>query len=96
MKPLFSDISNYNSEKLNKAVWSNNIQELCKENNLSIKKNKNVSFNIPPSKSILKHLVTLDMDKEELVGTLELEAKKQLPGATSDIIIDYHIMGQSN
>ena len=30
-RPLFSDISTYSTEKLNKAVWSNNIQELCKK-----------------------------------------------------------------
>lgn len=94
-RPLFSDISAYSTEKLNKAVWSNNIQQLCKEKKLSIKKQKQVAFSIPSSKSIFKHLVTLEMDKEELVGTLELEAKKQLSGAKSDIIIDYHIMGQS-
>ena len=94
-RPLFSDISAYSTEKLNKAVWSNNVQQLCKEKNLSIRKQKQVAFSIPSSKSIFKHLVTLEMDKEELVGTLELEAKKQLSGSKSDIIIDYHIMGQS-
>ena len=69
-RPLFSDISAYSTEKLNKAVWSNNIQQLCKEKKLSIKKQKQVTFSIPSSKSIFKHLVTLEMDKEELVGTL--------------------------
>ena len=94
-RPIFSDISGYSTEKLNKSVWSDNIQQLCKEKKLSIKKQKQVAFSIPSSKTIFKHLVTLDMDKEELVGTLELEAKKQLSGSKSDIIIDYHIMGQS-
>ena len=94
-RPIFSEISTYSIEKLNKSVWSNNIQQLCKENKLSIKKQKQVAFSIPSSKAIFKHLVTLEMDKEELVGTLELEAKKQLSGSKSDIIIDYHIMGQS-
>jgi type IV pilus assembly protein PilM len=94
-RPLFPDISTYSTEKLNKAVWSNNIQELCKKEKISIKRQKQVAFSIPSSKSIFKHLVTLEMDKEELVGTLELEAKKQLSGSKSDIIIDYHIMGQS-
>ena len=42
-RPLFSDISAYSTEKLNKAVWSNNIQQLCKEKQLSIKKQKNVA-----------------------------------------------------
>jgi len=94
-RPIFSDISAYSTEKLNKSVWSNNIQQLCKGIKLSIKKQKQVAFSIPSSKAIFKHLVTLEMDKEELVGTLELEAKKQLSGAKSDIVIDYHIMGQS-
>jgi len=94
-RPIFSDISTYSTEKLNRSVWSNSIQELCKEKKLSIKKQKQVSFNIPSSKAIFKHLVTLEMDNEELVGTLELEAKKQLAGSKSDIIIDYHIIGQS-
>jgi len=94
-RPLFPDISTYSTEKLNKAVWANNIQQLCKEKKISIRKQRQVAFSIPPSKSIFKHLVTLEMDKEELVGTLELEAKKQLSSSKSDIIIDYHIMGQS-
>lgn len=94
-RPIFPDITGYSTEKLNKSVWSNNIQELCKEKKISIKKQKYATFSIPSSKSIFKHLVTLEMDKEELVGTLELEAKKQLSGSKSDIIVDYHIMGQS-
>jgi len=94
-RPIFSEISTYSTEKLNKSVWSNNIQELCKKEKISIKKQKQVAFSIPSSKAIFKHLITLEMDKEELVGTLELEAKKQLAGSKSDIIIDYHIMGQS-
>ena len=94
-RALFSDTSVYSTEKLNKAVWSNNIQQLCKEEKIAIKKQKQVTFSIPSSRSIFRHLVTLEMDKEELVGTLELEAKKQLSGSKSDIIIDYHITGQS-
>ena len=94
-RPIFSDISAYSTEKLNKSVWSNNIQQLCKEKKLSIKKQKQIALSIPSSKTIFKHLVTLEMEEEELVGTLELEAKKQLSGSKSDIIIDYQIMGQS-
>ena len=94
-RPIFSDISVYNAEKLNKSVWSNNIQQLCKEKKISIKKQKQIALSIPSSKTIFKHLVTLEMEEEELVGTLELEAKKQLSGSKSDVIIDYHIMGQS-
>ena len=36
-RALFSDISVYSTEKLNKAVWSNNIQQLCKEEKIAIK-----------------------------------------------------------
>ena len=36
-RPIFSDISGYSTEKLNKSVWSDNIQQLCKEKKLSIK-----------------------------------------------------------
>jgi len=94
-RALFPDISIYSPDKLSRAIWSANIQDLFKEQKLAYKKNKNVIFGIPSSKSIFKHLVTLEMDKDELVGTLELEAKKQLSGSKSDIIIDYQIMGQS-
>ena len=96
-RPLFSDISIYNTEKLNKAVWSNNIQQLCEEKNLSIRKQKQVAFSIPSSKSIFKFHKTLDMPNDELISTLELEAKKLLPGSSNvEPIIDYHILGQDS
>ena len=53
-RPIFSDISAYSTEKLNKSVWSNNIQQLCKEKKISIKKQKQVAFSIPSSKTIFK------------------------------------------
>ena len=55
-RPIFPDLSAYSTEKLNKSVWSNNIQELCKEKKISIKKQKQIALSIPSSKTIFKHL----------------------------------------
>lgn len=93
---LFSDISKYDHEKINRSMWSSCVSEILKNIKISPKRNKGAVFGIPSSKSIIKHLITIDMDNNELTGALELEAKKHLAGANSDIIVDFHVMGNNN
>ena len=91
---LLPDDVAYDIEKLSVSIISSRVKELMNSKNIVASKNKNAVMGIAASKSIIKHLVTLEMDDEELSGTLELEAKKQLSGAKSDIIIDYHVLGK--
>ena len=94
MHTLLPDDIPFDSNKLTVNMISSRIKELINSINIPANKNKNAVLGIPASNSIIKHIVTLEMDDEELSGTLELEAKKQLSGAKSDIIIDYHILGK--
>ena len=60
-RALFPDISTFNTDKLTKSMWAANIQEVIKEKKFSIRKKKNITFGIPSSKSIFKHLTSRNL-----------------------------------
>ena len=85
----------YETEKVTPNIISTKLKDLLRRNNLTIKKNNPTILGIPPAQSIIKYLITLEMDQNELSSTLELEAKKLLAGAKSDVVIDFKILGKN-
>ena len=43
----------------------------------------------------VKEITTLEMKEDELLQSLEFEAKKHIPLDGTEPIIDYHIIGQN-
>tara|TARA_B000000557_G_scaffold98790_1_gene80007 strand:- start:6494 stop:7540 length:1047 start_codon:yes stop_codon:yes gene_type:complete len=95
IKHLIPELSKYNPDKINKSHWVSAIQDLSKELGIQTKKVKCITSNISGKNVSVRQITTLEMNKEDLEATLELEAKKYIQLDGSDPVIDFHIIGQS-
>lgn len=71
------------------------IQEMATKLNLNTKKVKKVVTGLPGRKTSIKQITTVDMEESELATSLEFEAKKHIPLDGTDVILDFHIIGQN-
>lgn len=92
---LMPSIEKYSPEKINKSHWVSAIQDLCKDLKIQTKKAKVVTSNISSKDVSAKQITMLEMNKEDLESTLELEAKKYIQLDGSDPVVDFHIIGQN-
>ena len=92
----FSDLNKFDPEKITKTQFSASIQDLCKKLNIKPRKIKKVTSSLPGDTIDIRQITTLEMPEDELVVSLELEAKKHVPLDGTDAIIDYHHLGGHN
>ena len=92
----FSDLNIFDPETTTKAQWVASIQELCKSIKVSPKSQKDLVSSLIGSSTTIKQILTVEMAGEELVQALEFEAKKHIPLDGTDVIMDYHIIGESS
>mgnify|MGYP003997956493 CR=1 FL=1 len=93
IRPLVNDISKFNPETIGKSNWVAAIQDLCKSMKINPKRIKNVVSVISGSNVSVRQLSTMEMSKDELLSSLEFEAKKHIPMDGSEPILDYHVLG---
>jgi len=91
----FNDLNTFDPEMVTKAQWVANIQDLLKATKLRPRSQKNLTSSLMGSSTTIKQVVTLDLGGEELIQSLEFEAKKHIPLDGSEVIMDYHIIGES-
>ena len=92
----FNDLNKFNLDSLSKSQLSACIQDLANQMNIKQKKIKNVVTSLSGKSIDIRQITTLDMPDEELIVSLELEAKKHTPLDGTDAIIDYHHLGKNN
>ena len=92
----FDDLNKFNLDNLSKSQLSACIQDLASQMNIKQKKIKNVVTSLSGKSIDIRQITTLDMPDEELIVSLELEAKKHTPLDGTDAIIDYHHLGKNN
>tara|TARA_Y100000996_G_scaffold414934_2_gene407434 strand:+ start:2176 stop:3225 length:1050 start_codon:yes stop_codon:yes gene_type:complete len=95
-KPTMSDMDSFDPEKLEKANWVACIKDLLEEIKLNPKKIKTIITAISGKNLSIKEITTLEMKEEELLQSLEFEAKKHIPLDGTEAVMDYHIKGSNN
>ena len=94
-RPVITGEHDFDPEKLTTAHWVAATQELTTELGIIPKKIKFPISSISGRNTSIKQLTTLEMDANELVTSLEFEARKHIPMDGTDPVIDYHILGQN-
>ena len=92
----FNDLNVFDPDTITKAQWVASIQDLCKDIKINPKSQKNLVSSLIGSSTTIKQILTVEMAGEELVQALEFEAKKHIPLDGTEVIMDYHIIGESS
>ena len=92
-KNLFDDLNKFDHDKITKSQMSACIQDLCNEMNIKPKKIKTLTSSLSGKAIDVRQVTTLEMPDNELLVSLELEAKKHVPLDGTDAVIDYHLLG---
>jgi len=92
----FSDLKLYSLDKISSSQIVASIQDLLLQMNIKPKKVKNIISSLSGSNVDARQVSILDMPDNELILSLELEAKKHLPLDGTDAIIDYHHLGKDS
>jgi type IV pilus assembly protein PilM len=93
IKSVVDDLNKYDPEKISKSQWTAAVMDLCKEMKINPKKMKKAVSSISGTNISAKQITTLEMSDEELVASLEFEAKKHIPLDGTEAVLDYHILG---
>ena len=91
-----NDLNLFDPETITKAQWVASIQDLFKNNKITPKNQKDLVSSLIGSSTTIKQILTVEMGGEELVQALEFEAKKHIPLDGTEVIMDYHIIGESS
>tara|TARA_Y100001970_G_C14201883_1_gene841590 strand:- start:923 stop:1972 length:1050 start_codon:yes stop_codon:yes gene_type:complete len=94
-KSTWNDMNSFDPEKLEKANWVACIKDLFEEIKLPPKKIKTIITAISGKNLSIKEITTLEMKEEELLQSLEFEAKKHIPLDGTEAVMDYHIKGNN-
>ena len=92
----FNDLNLFDPETITKAQWVASIQDLLKEIKINPKSQKELVSSLIGSSTTIKQILTVEMAGQELVQALEFEAKKHIPLDGTEVIMDYHIIGESS
>ncbi len=93
IRPVVEDISTFDPEKIGKSHWVAAIQDLTREMKINPRRTKNVISSMAANNVSVRQLSTLEMAHEELLSSLEFEAKKHIPMDGTDPILDFHVIG---
>jgi len=91
----FDKLETFDPDTLTKARWVASIQELLDQVNLIPKSQKDLISSLIGSSTTIKQITTVEMGGQELVQSLEFEAKKHIPLDGTEVIMDYHIIGEN-
>ena len=92
----FSDLNTFDPETITKAQWVASIQEMFSDLKINPKSQKDLTSSLIGSSTTIKQILTVEMAGEELTQALEFEAKKHIPLDGTEVIMDYHIIGESS
>ena len=92
----FNDLKLYNLDKISTSQVTASIQDLLLRMNIKPKKTKKIISSLSGKDVDARQVSILDMPDNELILSLELEAKKHLPLDGTDAIIDYHHLGKDS
>ncbi|MAV64180.1 MAG: hypothetical protein CMG00_03195 [Candidatus Marinimicrobia bacterium] len=91
----FNDLKTFDPDASTKAQWVASVQDLFNELKIKPRNQKDLVSSIIGSNTTIKQIVTLEMGGQELVQSLEFEAKKHIPLDGTEVIMDYHIIGDN-
>lgn len=93
-KAVTDNLKAFEPEKITKANWVAAIQDLTKEMGINPKKVKNLITSISGNGVSVKQVSTMEMSEDEMINSLEFEARKHIPLDGSEPVIDFHMLGQ--
>ncbi len=93
-KSISNNLKTYDPEKISKSNWVAAIQDLTKEMGINPKKVKNLITSISGYGVSVKQVSTMEMSEDEMINSLEFEARKHIPLDGSEPVIDFHMLGQ--
>ena len=91
----FNKLKTFDPENATKADWVANAQELLENLKIKPKYQKNLISSLMGSSTTIKQIVTLELGGSELIQSLEFEAKKHIPLDGTEVIMDYHVVGDN-
>ena len=74
-------------------IFTDSIQDLTKEMGINPKKVKNLVTSISGHGVSVKQVSTMEMSEDEMINSLEFEARKHIPMDGTDAVIDYQVLG---
>ena len=93
-KSISNNLKSYDPEKITKSNWVAAIQDLTKEMGINPKKVKNLITSISGHGVSVKQVSTMEMSEDEMINSLEFEARKHIPLDGSEPVIDFQMLGQ--
>ena len=93
-KSVTDNLKGFEPEKIKKANWVATIQDLTKEMGINPKKVKKLITSISGHGVSVKQVSTMEMSEDEMINSLEFEARKHIPLDGSEPVIDFHMLGQ--
>ena len=93
-KSISNNLKTYDPEKISKSNWVAAIQDLTKEMGINPKKIKNLITSISGHGVSVKQVSTMEMSEDEMINSLEFEARKHIPLDGSEPVIDFQMLGQ--
>ena len=91
----FNKLSTFDPEIATKADWVASVQDLLNTLKIKPRYQKNLISSLIGSSTTIKQIVTLELGGTELIQSLEFEAKKHIPLDGTEVIMDYHIIGDN-
>ncbi|MAX10003.1 MAG: hypothetical protein CMG13_03960 [Candidatus Marinimicrobia bacterium] len=91
----FNNLKTFDPDNATKAEWVANAQDILTNLKIRPRGQKNLISSIIGSSTTIKQIVTLDLGGSELIQSLEFEAKKHIPLDGTEVIMDYHIVGDN-
>jgi len=91
----FSELNTFDPETITKAQWVANAQDLLKSIKIKPRSQNALVSSLSGSSTTIKQILTLDLGGDELTQSLEFEAKKHIPLDGTEVIMDYHILGEN-
>ena len=92
-KNTFDNLNKFDLEKLSKTQIAACIQDLCNELNIKPKKMKTLISSLSGENIDVRQISTMEMPDNELIVSLELEAKKHVPLDGTDAVVDFYHLG---
>ncbi|RMH74319.1 MAG: type IV pilus assembly protein PilM [Gemmatimonadetes bacterium] len=94
IQEIFPEGKEYDAEKDNTVEYVSALSDVFKRLKIDPKRLKQIYTSIGGEAVSVKQIKTVSLTEDELESSLRFEARKHLPVGSSEIILDYQILGE--